>query len=84
MQFLAQAGLGAAGGGVAALVSLVSAAIFVTLAFVAAWFGLPSMIRLICDIILKRSPFSESEADRAMEGRVFSTSVRRREGPSRD
>ncbi len=82
MLIVAQAGLGAAGSAVGAFVYIFTVSVFALVALTVAWCSLPTVMRLISDLIRQRDALAESEADRRMDGRLF-TVYRDPEYPTR-
>ncbi|NND99106.1 MAG: hypothetical protein HKN47_17450 [Pirellulaceae bacterium] len=75
MLVVAQAGVGAAGGGVGAIIYVLIVSVFVLIAFTVAWISFPIVVRFIWNVIRRRHPMAESDADRRMDGRLFSTGL---------
>ena len=73
MLIVAQAGLGAAGGAIGALVYVFTLSSFALIAFTTAWIYLPAVLRLLWDLIRGHDLLTGSVADRSMDGRLFTT-----------
>ncbi len=57
-------------GGAAVVLGLVII-VLAPVAFTAAWFGFPSILRVAWDLIRRRDLMAESDADRSLDGRLF-------------
>ncbi len=71
MELVGQAGLGAAGAGLAAIAALFTMLIVGAAILLPAVYYLPEIAKLISDWVLHRDVLAESEESRRLEGRLF-------------